>query len=535
MQVSFKLFTFAFLKYSALLDMKQPNIASRTRRTIQNSKMSFILFLGQVFIGFFSRRIFLEYLGDEVLGLNTTLGNILNFLNLAELGIGIAISTSLYKPLHDNNRESICEIITTQRILYRRIAIFLAIVGALTMLTFPWFFPHVGCGLLYVYIAFTVFLSGSLTSYLWNYKEILFGADQKNFKLMPWIHGVRYAKIGLQLIFLLVVKWGIWGWIWWELVGNIATVFIINYVVRKEYPWLHVSDKAPKVLLKEHHSLIVKTKQLFIHKLAFFVLTETAPLIIYAFVSLEIVTHYANYMLLIGYTTTLMNVVFEGMGASIGNLVSEGNKEHTKEVFWELFTSRIWIAGIFTIGLYLLIEQTITIWIGPQYVLPRTTLLLMIIGMFIRMTRSIIESFKNAYQLFGDVWAPFAEAVINLGGSILFGYLWGLDGILLGSNLSLILIVAIWKPYYTFKKGLSIPVSLYFYKYALHLLIIVVCALMAMGLSSLIFSSDGFIPLLFGNVLALILFSFFSFVTFYMSTVGMRRFTVRLKSIIHKS
>jgi hypothetical protein len=46
--------------------------------------------------------VFLEYLGDEVIGLNTTLGNILSFLNHAELGIGCCQVTSLYKPRHDD-------------------------------------------------------------------------------------------------------------------------------------------------------------------------------------------------------------------------------------------------------------------------------------------------------------------------------------------------------------------------------------------------------------------------------------------------
>jgi hypothetical protein len=77
--------------------------ANRTKRTIQNSTTSLILFLFQIFVGFYSRKIFLDALGDELLGLNTTLGNILSFLNLAELGIGIAMATSLYKPHHTHH------------------------------------------------------------------------------------------------------------------------------------------------------------------------------------------------------------------------------------------------------------------------------------------------------------------------------------------------------------------------------------------------------------------------------------------------
>ena len=255
---------------------------SRTKRTIQNSKVSLILFLIQIFVGFYSRKIFLGYLGDEVIGLNTTLGNILSFLNLAELGIGIAMATSLYKPLHDNNQKSIIDILTVQGILYQRIAILLCVLSIPVLIALPFIFPNVECGIMYVYIAYIVFLSGSIFSYLWNYRQILIQADQKSYKLAPWTNGVRFAKIFLQIPLLIYTPLGIWGWISVEFAGNIISVFVINNIIRKEYPWLHQSKESAKVLLEKHKILLKKTKQLFVHKIGGFVLTQTSPLIIYA-------------------------------------------------------------------------------------------------------------------------------------------------------------------------------------------------------------------------------------------------------------
>lgn len=508
--------------------------ASRTKRTLQNSKVSLILFVIQLLVGFYSRKVFLEYLGDEVIGLNTTLGNILSFLNLAELGIGIAMATSLYKPIYDQDQPTICEILTVQGILYKRIAWILCLLSVPVLVALPYIFPSTECGIVYVYIAYVVFLSGSVFSYLWNYRQVLIQADQKNYKLMPWIHGTRYVKVIIQII-LLYTNYGIWGWIFMELIGNIATVFVINHVLRKEYPWLQRSTQPASTLLSKYKDLITKTKQLFVHKIGSFVLEQTAPLIIYAFVSLSMVTYYGNYMMLIGYTVTLMNVIFEGMGASIGNLVAENNKSHTMEVFWELFTSRLWIAGIACFGLYLLIGPFISLWLSPRYLLSETSLLLLVMGMFIRITRSVVDSFKNAYQLFADVWSPIAEAGINLGGSILLGYLWGLNGILLGSNLSLVLIVLVWKPYYTFRYGLKSPVRLYFMQYILHLAILLGCAwIIRTGVMNLPMEDNIYlhITILSITLLAYIVCTGF---LFYISTSGMRSFTLRIiKIITHK-
>lgn len=509
---------------------------SRTKRTIQNSKVSLILFVIQIFVGFYSRKIFLDYLGDEVIGLNTTLGNILSFLNLAELGIGIAMATSLYKPIHDNDQEKICEIITIQGFLYKRIALLLCTLSIPVLIVMPFIFPSTDCSILYVYTAYIVFLSGSIFSYLWNYRQVLFQADQKNFKLQPWIHSVRYIKLFIQIVLLLFTPLGIWGWIGAEMAGNIVTVFVINHVIHKEYPWLQKSSSDSKYLLSKNKELIKKTKQLFIHKISLFVLNQTAPLIIYSYVSLSMVTYYGNYMLLIGYVLTLLKAIFDGMGASIGNLVSDNNHAHTVDVFWELFSSRVWISGIACFALYVSVNPFISIWIGAKYILSNHTILLLILNMYITATRSVIESFKEAYQLFADVWAPVAEAAINLSCSILFGYLWGLNGILLGSNLSLVLIVLLWKPYYTFSQGLKAPYAKYYLQYFLHALVQILCAYGCIKLVNMMgIEQDNYFQIALSSFIAFLLFASLTFTIFYIFTKGMRMFTLRVQHLICQS
>lgn len=508
---------------------------SRTKRTIQNSKVSLILFVIQIIVGFYSRKVFLEYLGDEVIGLNTTLGNILSFLNLSELGIGMAMATSLYKPIHDNDQETIVDILTVQGILYKRIAWLLCGMSIPILIAMPYIFPSTECSIVYAYVAYLVFLSGSIFSYLWNYRQILIQADQKNFKLMPWIHGVRYSKIFLQIALLMLTPLGIWGWIGAELAGGIVTVFAINHVIRKEYPWLHSSKESAKNLLPRYKSLMTKVKQLFAHKIGTFVLHQTSPLIIYAFVSLETVTYYGNYMMLIGYCMTLMNVIFGGLSASIGNLIADNNKRHTMEVFWELFTSRVWIAGIACFGIYIFVGPFISLWLGSRYVFDESTLLLLILYMFIQISRTVIESFKDAYQLFADVWSPIAESCLNLGCSILFGYLWGLNGVLMGINLSLIIIILLWKPYYTFRYGLKSSVLLYYMQYAFHTGVLITGAIVSKWVMvQFNYEYSDLISLSLVLLLGMTVFILTTYTILMLSTKGMRMFSIRIKNILSR-
>ena len=71
---------------------------SRVQKSILNARVSFIFYILTLACTFFSRTIFLKSLGSNFLGLVGTLQNILGLMNLAELGLGAAISFALYKP-----------------------------------------------------------------------------------------------------------------------------------------------------------------------------------------------------------------------------------------------------------------------------------------------------------------------------------------------------------------------------------------------------------------------------------------------------
>lgn len=135
---------------------------TRTSKSIKNAKVALLFYFVNLVLQFFSRKIFLDYLGAEVLGLNTTAQNLLGFLNLAELGIGAAISFTLYKPLFERDTQAINEIVSVQGWMYRKIA-YMVIAGAcVLMFFFPWIFGKAEVPLWYAYGSFIVLLTGSL-------------------------------------------------------------------------------------------------------------------------------------------------------------------------------------------------------------------------------------------------------------------------------------------------------------------------------------------------------------------------------------
>ena len=67
-------------------------MSERVHKTVLNAKVNLLFYFLTLVISFFSRKIFLDFLGAEFIGLVGTLGNILGYLNLAEFGILNCIS-----------------------------------------------------------------------------------------------------------------------------------------------------------------------------------------------------------------------------------------------------------------------------------------------------------------------------------------------------------------------------------------------------------------------------------------------------------
>lgn len=172
---------------------------SRTSKGLKNSKVALLFYLLEMVLGFISRTVFINYLGADILGLNTTANNLLQFLNLAELGIGAAVSFSLYKPLADGDERSVSEIISIQGWLYKRIGMIVGAGAIVLMAFFPIFFKKMELPLWYAYASFGVLLYTSLLTYFFNYKQVILSASQQEYKIAYSYKSVMPLKSVAQI------------------------------------------------------------------------------------------------------------------------------------------------------------------------------------------------------------------------------------------------------------------------------------------------------------------------------------------------
>ncbi len=435
-------------------------MGNRVHKSILNAKVNLLFYFLSLPLAFFSRKVFLDCLGAEFIGLTGTLNGILAYLNLSELGITACIGYFLYKPVQSGDRMKINEILSLLGYLYWWIGSIIFAGGICVSLFFPIIFSDTQISLAVIYFAFYSILASALINYFINYRQILLYADQKAYLAAIYTQSGRLIATIVQILLAYHYR-NLYLWVGIEFIFSIFSCIILNWKINKEYPWLKVDKWQGRKLLKEYPEIIVKTKQVFVHKIKDFVLAKSDEILIFIFASLKMIALYGNYMIIVTKLISLFGSASGGIGASVGNLVAEGNKSNMLKVFWEYTTILHAIAATISFSIYAFLEPFIAHWLGDEYIIDHRILILICIYIYITNSRFSVDSFNVAHGLYADVWSAWAELAINVSVTIVCGIQWGLIGILLGKISSLLTIVVLWKPYYLFSAGFKEPVKAY--------------------------------------------------------------------------
>ncbi|MBQ3699702.1 MAG: sugar transporter [Prevotella sp.] len=435
-------------------------MSERVHRSVMNIKVGMFFYVLSLFLAFFSRKVFLDCLGAEFIGLTGMLMNIMSFLSVAELGIGTSIVYFLYKPLQEDNHEKINEVMSMLAYLYRCIGLVIGTCGIVVSLFFPWWFGNLTTGISLVYFAFYSFLASSVAGYIFNYKQLLVSANQKQYLVNAYFQTIGIVQSLVQILLAYYYR-NLYLWVLVGLIFTVIGIIIFNIRIRQLYPWLRINLKEGRQNLKHYPEILRKTRQIFVQKIKDFILYRSDEILVGMFVSVVQVAFYGNYTIITSKLNFLVNILSDGMNAGVGNLVAEGNDKNTMKVFWELTAIRFLIVGIVVLGLLLFLQPFIVCWFGAQYRLSDLIVYLLVFNIFIFLSRGVVEMFISAHGLFSDVWAAWTELFVNLAVTLCLAPFYGIVGILLGKIISVFFIAFFWKPYFLFSRGLHKSVTVY--------------------------------------------------------------------------
>lgn len=115
---------------------------NRRRKLYLNTITALMNQVAVLICGFILPRYILGYFGSDVNGLVTSITRFLSVISFLELGVGPVIQSNLYKPLADNDTDTVSKIVVSAECFYRRIAyIFLAYIAVLVFV-FPSITPE---------------------------------------------------------------------------------------------------------------------------------------------------------------------------------------------------------------------------------------------------------------------------------------------------------------------------------------------------------------------------------------------------------
>jgi O-antigen/teichoic acid export membrane protein len=339
-------------------------------------------------------------------------------------------------------------------------------------------------------VVYSIFVANTVVGYLMAHKYSLINSDQKQYKLAGY--NLSY-QIGLYLVKIAILYY-LKNYILFlacEFFFNVGYNLLVVKKVNSLYPYI-TTKKRYTIDADTRRNIVKNVKALFLYSIGGYLLHSTDNLLISSFVGISIVGLYSNYTLIINQLKTLANQVFTGLKDSVGNLVASECPVRRLQVFNALYLMNFLIVSLIVIVLYNTLNPFVMWWLGGEYVLPDSILIVACMNLYIDMIRSSIMVYKTVSGIFdADKYVVLITAAINLAASLLLVKDYGLLGILLGTFISIILTASwnwprlVYK--YTFKRS---PLE-YYLKFVLYALVTIALCAVTRGLNDAILHADA--------------------------------------------
>lgn len=296
----------------------------RKRKLIKNIIATIIKYFVFMIIGFIMPRLIIQYYGSAVNGLVNSITQFLGYISLLDMGVYAVVASSLYAPLAKKDDAEVSRIVVSCDRIYKKIALVLLIYSVIVMFVYPF---AINDEFSFWYIAGLVFVLAlnSFSQYFFGMTwMILLGADQRVY-VKHYIE-TFVASISFLLSALLILK----GLSIQTVKLAAAIVFFIKPFFLSVYVKRNYNINKKITLNGEP----IKQKMSGVaHHLARAVFTSTDMTIITLFSSLESVSIYSVYYMVVNAVSELMKTLSDSVTSLIGNMLSKEEYARLKDFF----------------------------------------------------------------------------------------------------------------------------------------------------------------------------------------------------------
>ena len=393
-------------------------------------------------------------LGSEYLGLNGLFYSILGILSLAELGFGSAVISHMYKLVATDDNKLFCAYLRFYRGVYRFVGGGIFIVGICLM---P-FLRHLIHGHIpenvNLYIVYLMFLANSSIGYFFfAYRGAILHAYHSGY-IITYI--TIFSSI-VEFITLCLVLFLTHNYYYYLVVVIARTIFenlIIFKATRIYYPNIVPEGMLPQ---EEKKRVIKDVTAIVMHKLGGIINNYSDNLVISGFIGLTAIGAFGNYTHITGAVAGVIASLCYSMTGGFGNKIHTESREENFKLFMKahrmLMCLIIWCAAM----LLALFQPFMILWIRnrPELLCHFMTPFLLVIWFYEKQSRESLRMFKEAAAIWQkDKWkaiiANFANLAMNITFVMTFPDKYKLDGVILSTIVSEILIQMPWESYAVF-------------------------------------------------------------------------------------
>ena len=415
-----------------------------------------------------SRRVFVVLMGKEYLGLNGLFTDVLSMLSLAELGFGVSVTYSLYRPVACGDREMIKSLMGLYRRFYRGVGLEVFGLGLCLIPFLGFFVKEMPGDIPHIPFFYVLNLANTSISYFFSYKSTLLFVYQKKYIETGIRAAVSLAAAGAQMAVLYLTG----NYLYYLYLAIAATVvqnLAVTVKANRMFPYLREKNicPLPGEVLKE---IGRNVRAMVLHRIGAVAVFNTDNLLISRFAGLAAAGLYSNYMMIRGFLNIVVNAVFDAITPALGNLTATETEEGQRKAFRCLFFFSAWLFGWMSICLFCLYDPFINIWLGEGYLLSKPAVFLIVLNFYVNGMRNPVNNTKGVLGLFwDDRYKSIAEAVCNLVVSVVLARRLGIEGVVAGTLLSTLAFPFWCEPFVLCRRGLHMPVGPYFVRYGMHL------------------------------------------------------------------
>lgn len=408
----------------------------RLKNIFRNSFFSLISQFALILIGFFSQRVMNLTMGEELVGMNSVISNIVAILSVSELGIASAIVFHLYEALAEQDEAKIASLMNLYRKAYYIFATAIMGMGLCIMPFVHLFLKDNSFSISYIRLIYFLWLARTALSYLLSYKRSILVADQKEY-----IVSIVTLIINVLNYSLVIVILKLWQNYQLALFLNIIVEVTLNLwtiqYVNKKYPFLKRHRKLP-LEKRTTKTIFGEIKNIFISRLSSKLLVSTDNLIISSFISVIITGRYANYSLITQSVCNIMIALSNAIQPSVGNLFTEKNQEKNYQILRQITFAFFLLASFCAAGLMSLMSIFVTdFWLKKSYQIGTEVVICCVINCYLFMIGLPISMMMTVSGMFDkERNISIFYATVNLVISLLLVKPFGIIGVLLGTSAS---------------------------------------------------------------------------------------------------